>query len=66
MKFQAAVNERCKNLARPINLRTERFNQQTSNGSIIIEVGTNGNTLDEAVRAGIAAAEAMSKVIKNL
>lgn len=66
MKFQAAINERCKNLARPINLRTERFNQQTSKGSLIIEVGTNGNTLDEAVRAGIAAAEAMSKVIKGL
>lgn len=65
MKFQAAINERCKNLARPINLRTERFNQQTSKGALIIEVGTNGNTLEEAVRAGIAAAEAMSKVIKS-
>ena len=66
MKFQEAVNKRCPNLARPINLRTERFNQQMTTGSLIIEVGTNGNTLDEAVRAGVAAAEAIAGVIKEL
>ena len=65
MKFQEAVNKRCPNLARPIDLRNERFNQQKTTGSLLIEVGTNGNTLDEAVRAGVAAAEAMAGVIKN-
>lgn len=36
-------------LVRPINLRTSRFNQQFTPGSLIVEIGTNGNTLDEAL-----------------
>ena len=36
-------------LVRPIMLRTSRFNQHFRDGSLIVEVGTNGNTLDEAL-----------------
>ncbi len=36
---------------RPINLRKERFNMHLTTGSLLFEVGTNGNTLDEALRA---------------
>jgi len=36
-------------LCRPINFRSQRFNQQLAPGGIIVEVGTNGNTLDEAI-----------------
>lgn len=36
-------------LCRPINFRNQRFNQQLAPGGIIVEVGTNGNTLDEAI-----------------
>ena len=36
-------------LCRPINFRSQRFNQQLAPGGIIVEVGTNGNTLDEAL-----------------
>lgn len=66
MKFQEALNKKCPNLARPIDLRNERFNQQTTTGTLIIEIGTNGNTLDEAVKAGVLAAEAISEVITSL
>lgn len=38
-------------LMRPVNLRSSRFNQQLSTGSIIVEVGSDGNTLDEALAA---------------
>lgn len=65
MKFQEAVNKKCPNLARPIDLRNERFNQQTTNGTLIIEVGTNGNTLNEAIKGGVLAAEAIAEFIKN-
>ena len=47
-KLQNKANELYPNLMRPINVREERFNQQLSTGAIIIEVGSNGNTLNEA------------------
>lgn len=37
------------NFARPINLRTSRFNGHTAPGAVIVEVGTGGNTIDEAL-----------------
>lgn len=59
LKLQRRANELYPNLMRPINLREQRFNQQLSTGSIIIEIGTNGNTLEEAKKA----AELISDVI---
>ena len=38
-------------LMRPITLVNERYNQHLTRGSLIIEVGSSGNTLQEAVRA---------------
>jgi len=37
-------------LMRPIDLRAERFNQHTTPASLILEVGSAGNTLQEALR----------------
>ena len=36
---------------RPITLVNERYNQHLTRGSLIIEVGSSGNTLQEAIRA---------------
>ena len=47
--FQDAINQRYPNLMRHINLRQERFNGHTTPGSMIIETGTSGNTLTEAL-----------------
>lgn len=46
--LQRYANENYPGLMRAINLRKERFNQQVPARSIIIEVGSNGNTLLEA------------------
>ncbi|MCI8537154.1 MAG: stage II sporulation protein P [Oscillospiraceae bacterium] len=48
--LQRELNDSYPTLARPITLRTSRFNQQLTTGSILVEVGTNGNTLQEAIR----------------
>lgn len=53
------------NLARPINLRKERFNQHATPGSVIVEVGTDGNTLSEACRAGRLFATALAAVLNQ-
>lgn len=51
-------------LMRPIDLRRERFNQQLTPGSLIIEVGANGNTLEEAIAGAKAIADVISQVVK--
>lgn len=64
-KLQQNANEMFPGLMRPLNLREERFNQQASMGSIIIEVGSNGNTLEEAVQGGKDIAAVLVKVLKK-
>ena len=53
-------------LVRPINLRTSRFNQHFTKGSLIVEVGTNGNTLDEALVSAKYLAEAIKETIEYM
>ncbi len=50
LKLQNAISNKYPNLMRGVNLRRERFNGHTTKGSIIIEVGSSGNTLGEAIR----------------
>lgn len=52
-----------KSLARNINLRSAAFNQGLSSGSLLLEIGSCGNTLNEAKRCGILTALAISKAI---
>ena len=59
-----AVNSIAPSVMRPINLREERFNQHTTKNSIIIECGSNGNSLDEAKRAAYVLAKALFLYIK--
>lgn len=49
--LQDAVNTAHPTLMRPITLVNERYNQHLTRGSLIIEVGSSGNTLQEATRA---------------
>lgn len=49
--LQDAVNAAHPTLMRPITLVNERYNQHLTRGSLIIEVGSSGNTLQEAIRA---------------
>ena len=51
VSIQKAITNKWATLARPIVLRTSRFNQQQSTGAILVEIGTHGNTLQEAITA---------------
>lgn len=64
-KIQAKAVEFYPSLMRPIDLRKERFNEQLTLGSLIIEVGSNGNTMEEAIRGGERIAEILSIVLKE-
>ncbi|MBQ9166084.1 MAG: stage II sporulation protein P [Oscillospiraceae bacterium] len=47
---------------RALNLRSQRFNQHMAPGSLLVEVGTSGNTLQEAIRGARAFARAAGTV----
>ncbi len=49
VKLQNEINKLYPQLMRPVNLRNERFNQHVTKGSILLEVGSSGNTLGEAL-----------------
>lgn len=49
--LQQAVSERYPTLMRPVSLVQQRYNQHLTPGSMIIEVGSSGNTLQEALAA---------------
>ncbi len=50
-------------LMRPLNLRTERFNQDLAPLTLLVEVGASGNTLSEAIFSAKLFAGALSGVL---
>lgn len=63
MELQQQMNSIWPGLARPITLRTARFNQQMTKGSLLVEVGSHGNTLDEALAGARLFARSAAKVL---
>lgn len=63
LKLQNQLEKDFPGLMRPLNLREERFNMHLTNGSLIIEIGTHANTLEEAQLCAGYLAEGIAKVI---
>ena len=61
--LQQIMNERYPMLARPINLRAQRFNQHATRGSIILEIGSCGSSFDEALSAARLVGESLAELI---
>jgi stage II sporulation protein P len=64
LKLQEKLNQQCPGLARPVFISNNRYNQHVTSGSLIIEVGGDGNTLSEALESTKYLARAISDVIK--
>jgi len=60
LRLQKRMNDESPGLARPIDLRKDRFNQHATMGSMLVEVGSSGNTLEEAINGGRRFAEALA------
>lgn len=60
--IQAAMLALHPGFPRPVNLRSQRFNQHMTSGSLLVEVGTSGNTLQEALAGARKFAQAAGKV----
>lgn len=63
--IQQKVQDSYGTLIRPIVLRSSRFNQQMRpGGSLLVEVGTHGNTLQEAITAARLFAQTVVDLVK--
>lgn len=66
LKLQTLLERKYPGLCRDVDLRTERFNQHETPGSLLAEFGSTGNTLREAIRAGRCFAEGLAELIEGL
>ena len=64
-KIQNAAEIMYPGLMRPINLRRERFNMHVTRGSLLLEMGSNGNTLAEAKSSAVYIAKAIAAALIN-
>ena len=66
LKVYAAANRAAPNLVRTLRLDHARYNQHLMPGSMLVEVGSAGNTLPQALCAARAFADALADVIDGL
>ncbi|MBE7026484.1 MAG: stage II sporulation protein P [Ruminococcaceae bacterium] len=66
LRIQQELTEKYPTLARPLQLVKERYNQHATKGSLILEVGTDGNTLEEALVCAKYTARAIASVLGEL
>ena len=66
LKLQKHISTSYPSLMRGVNLRKERFNGHTTTGSMIIEVGSSGNTLAEALNGAEYGATKIAEFLKEL
>lgn len=66
VRLQQKLHTDYPTFARPLTLANARYNQQLSNGSILIEMGSDANTLEEALRAGELVGKELATVLWEL
>ena len=59
------INALCDGLCRPVRVKNGRYNQHLFTPSVLIEVGHNLNTLDEALASMPVLAEALADLLKE-
>lgn len=64
VKIQEKANEMYPGLFKPIILRYASYNQQTAKAACIIEVGSTGNTMDQALVSMKYLSKVISEVVK--
>lgn len=65
LKLQVQLERLNPGICRPVNLRSQRFNQDESSGALLIEVGAAGNTHAEALAAVEVLAEGILALSKG-
>lgn len=63
MALQRSIRLAYPELARPISLTNTRYNQHLSTGYLLVEMGSDGNTLEEAVYSGQLLGQKLAEVM---
>ena len=66
LRLQQALETAYPGLARPIYFCPRKYNQDLSHGALLIEMGSEGNTLEEAVYSGQLLGNILVKVLEDL
>ena len=66
LKIQREIETLYPGMTRPLLFTHARYNQHLTNGSILIEVGSDANTLEEAVYSGALIGIALARFLNNL
>lgn len=64
LKIQEKLNEECPGITMPINMSKYRYNQHVSQGALLIEIGGDGNVLDECLESTKYLSKAINDVLK--
>lgn len=65
LRLQKQVTNSCPGLARPLDFCARRYNEHMTTGSLLIEVGTDANTLGEAEYSGTLLGKALAQVLNG-
>jgi len=65
LQLREMLNDSYGNVCRPVSLRASTYNQELAQNSLLIEVGSCGNSIDEALRSAKIFAEALSKMLSK-
>ena len=65
VQLQSRLSAQYPTLMRPIILRSSRYNQQVTRGSILLEVGSSGNTLEEALLSARLFGQALGEYLQQ-
>ena len=65
LKLQKECETRYSGMTRPLDFGNFAYNMNVNTGSLLIEVGADGNTLDEAKYSGKLLGKALSEVLQN-
>ncbi len=66
LRFQKALSDTYPSLARPLDFTARKYNQDLTKGSLLIEIGTDVNTLDEAEYTGELLGKVLAQVLGEL
>lgn len=66
LRLQQTLEVKYPTLARPLMLQSKKYNQNLSNGALLIEFGTDVNTLEEASYSAELVAEALAELLNTL
>ena len=66
LRLQQKAETMFPGITRPLNFNSVKYNMNLTHGSVLIEVGSDANTIDEATYTGSLLGDALSELLKSL